>query len=488
MDEQHQVSNNSASSSSSWLMRAHFSRAVCYRPGSIVSPVPSLLPVLKASKNTSVLHRTAPDPFDTAVSEVCRRASETNHAPCVEISESNPEFCFPSPVSSSFSDSSTSCSKGTWDGFSPVRDHDPGTDLSLTPSPPFCSVSTDGFTDRQSPDLSYRKNEAAARELVCSCDMQRVPSWSHYFSSHGNEKAVLSAQKWMVDLSQLLLGERFACGNHSRLYHGIYSNSAVAVKVIRQPDENGPLADRLEQIFTQEVTILSCLHHRNVIKFIAACKKPPVLCVITEYLPGGSLRSFLHKREGRRLPTSQIVRMALDVACGMEYMHLKGVIHRDLKSENLVLSEGECLKIVDFGVSCFEAECDYRADDPGTYRWMAPEMLRHNQYTRKVDVYSFGIVLWELVTTRLPYEEMSAVQAAFAVLHKNARPSIPPDCPPPLNDLMCQCWCTDSEKRPEFWEILRTLATLERSLDGCNVPTGISPERHRFLPGCLQCE
>lgn len=318
--------------------------------------------------------------------------------------------------------------------------------------------------------------------------MLRTPSWSQHLSSAGNERAVLSAEKWMVDLSQLLLGERFATGNHSRVYRGMYKESPVAVKVIRQPEEQSLVADRLEQIFINEVSTHSVLNHRNIIKFVAACKKPPVLCVITEYLPGGSLRSFLHKREGQLLPISEVLRMALNIAAGMEYLHMKGVIHRDLKSDNLVFGEDGCVKILDFGVSCFESHCDYKADDPGTYRWMAPEMLCHKPYTRMVDVYSFGIVLWELLTARLPFEEMGAVQAAFCVLHKNLRPPVPSDCPPALEDLMRRCWSTDLSIRPEFWEIMRELSLLKHSLDTSVVASLESPQHYKSMPAWLQTE
>ncbi|KAH7424569.1 hypothetical protein KP509_11G013700 [Ceratopteris richardii] len=250
-------------------------------------------------------------------------------------------------------------------------------------------------------------------------DMARALSWSdHLASGTGNERAVLSSEIWMIDLSQLLLGERFATGMHSRIYHGMYQNMSIAVKIIHQPDENQSLAGRLEKAFMQEVNTLSSLQHPNIVKFIAACKKPPVLCVITEYLSGGSLRAFLHKREGKLLPIPHVLRLALDITYAMEYLHAKGIVHRDLKSENLVLGENDCIKVLDFGVSCFESDCNSDVHDLGTYRWMAPEMLSQKPYTRKVDVYSFGIVLWELLTTRLPYEEMGAVQAAYCVIHK----------------------------------------------------------------------
>jgi serine/threonine protein kinase len=130
------------------------------------------------------------------------------------------------------------------------------------------------------------------------------------------------------------------------------------------------------------------------------------------------LRSFLRKLECKTLPLEKVISIALDIARGLEYIHLQGIVHRDVKSENILFDGEFCAKIVDFGVACEEAYCNLIDDDPGTYRWMAPEMYKHKPYGRKVDVYSFGLVLWELVTGSLPYEDMTPVQAAFAVVNK----------------------------------------------------------------------
>lgn len=153
-------------------------------------------------------------------------------------------------------------------------------------------------------------------------------------------------------------------------------------------------------------------------QFVAACRKPPVYCVVTEYLAEGSLRAYLHKLECKYLPSEKLIAFALDIARGMEYIHSQGVIHRDLKPENVLIDKDFNLKIADFGIACEEAYCDSLADDPGTYRWMAPEMIKRKSYGRKVDVYSFGLVLWELVAGTIPYEEMNPIQAAFAVVNK----------------------------------------------------------------------
>lgn len=197
---------------------------------------------------------------------------------------------------------------------------------------------------------------------------------------------------------------------------------------------------------------------------MAACRRPPVFCVITEYLSGGSLRSFLHKREPGSVSPKEFVSIALDIARGMEYLHSQGVIHRDLKSENLLFTGDMCLKVVDFGIACEEINCDYLNEDRGTYRWMAPEVINHKPHNRKADVYSFGIVLWEIITGRAPYEDITPVQAAFAVVHKNARPTFPEHCPFAIQKLIEKCWVQNPEKRPEFWEIVSILEQFEASL------------------------
>ncbi|GJN14954.1 hypothetical protein PR202_gb01833 [Eleusine coracana subsp. coracana] len=268
---------------------------------------------------------------------------------------------------------------------------------------------------------------------------RRASSWPMRNPDNGVTKvaALEILERWTVDRSQLLIGHRFASGAYSRLFHGIYKEEPVAVKFIRQPDdgEDDELSARLEKQFTSEVTILARLQHRNVIK------------------------------ERTTLPLEKVISIALDIARGLEYIHLQGVVHRDVKPENILFDGEFCAKVVDFGVACEEAYCNVTDDDPGTYRWMAPEMYKHKPYGRKVDVYSFGLLLWELVTGSLPYEDMTPVQAAFAVVNKNLRPVIPSSCPAPLRLLIEQCWSCQPEKRPEFQQIVKILENFKTVLD-----------------------
>ncbi|CAH8386481.1 unnamed protein product [Eruca vesicaria subsp. sativa] len=297
--------------------------------------------------------------------------------------------------------------------------------------------------------------------------------WSKLFDNGGGRRvsAAEASEEYRIDTSKLFLGLRFAHGLYSRLHHGIYEDKAVAVKLITVPDddEDGCLGARLEKQFTKEVTLLSRLSHPNVIKFVGAYKDPPSYCVLTEYLPEGSLRSFLHKPENRSLSLKKLIEFALDIAKGMEYIHSRHVIHRDLKPENVLIDEDFQLKIADFGIACEEEYCDMLADDPGTYRWMAPEMIKRKPHGRKADVYSFGLVLWEMVAGAIPYEEMNPIQAAFAVVHKNIRPVVPGDCPAAMKALIEQCWSVAPDKRPEFLQIVKVLEEFADSLerDGC---------------------
>ncbi|KAG0459561.1 hypothetical protein HPP92_022689 [Vanilla planifolia] len=305
----------------------------------------------------------------------------------------------------------------------------------------------------------------------------------------GRVTALETTEKWVVDLSQLYFGDRFSFGAHSRLYRGMYKNQHVAVKVVRLPDvvddESRALAARLEKQFVRERDFLSRLSHRNVIKLSGACEMSPFFFILTEYLSGGSLRSFVNKQELKNLSLDRLISIALDVARGMEYIHSQGVIHRDLKPENILFDKNMCAIIADFGVACEAAHCDALEDDAGTYRWMAPEMIKRKPSGRKVDVYGFGLLLWVMATGCLPYDDLTPVQAAFAVVNKSMRPVIPAECPEELGTLMEQCWSSNPEKRPEFWHIVKVLEQSESSLarDGTlHLPVSVTKVDHKRKP------
>ncbi|XP_048329430.1 serine/threonine-protein kinase STY13 isoform X3 [Ziziphus jujuba] len=270
--------------------------------------------------------------------------------------------------------------------------------------------------------------------------------------------------EWTIDLKKLNMGPAFAQGAFGKLYRGTYKGEEVAIKILERPENDPEKAQLMEQQFQQEVMMLATLKHPNIVRFIGACRKPMVWCIVTEYAKGGSVRQFLMKRQNRAVPLKLAVKQALDVARGMAYVHGLGLIHRDLKSDNLLIFGDKSIKIADFGVARIEVQTEGMTPETGTYRWMAPEMIQHRPYTQKVDVYSFGIVLWELITGMLPFQNMTAVQAAFAVVNKGVRPIVPNDCLPVLSEIMTRCWDANPDARPPFTEVVRMLENAETEI------------------------
>lgn len=266
--------------------------------------------------------------------------------------------------------------------------------------------------------------------------------------------------EWTINTSLLCMGPAFAQGAFGRIYKASYNGLDVAVKILERPHSDVERAVSMEQQFVQEVVMLANLRHENVVCFVGACQKPGVWCIVTEYVRGGSLRLWLAKKRAPALRLA--VRHAVDIARGMEYLHSYGVIHRDLKSDNLLVAD-KGIKIADFGVARIEVHSEDMTPETGTYRWMAPEMMQNRSYTHKVDVYSFGIVLWELVTGNVPFQNMTAVQAASAVV-RGVRPIIPPECPDSLAKIMTSCWDVNPDVRPAFSDVLKLLEDAQLSI------------------------
>lgn len=177
---------------------------------------------------------------------------------------------------------------------------------------------------------------------------------------------------WTIDLRKLNMGDAFAQGAFGKLYRGTYNGEDVAIKILERPENDMGRAQLMETQFQQEVMMLATLKHPNIVRFIGACRKPMLWCIVTEYAKGGSVRQFLTRRSNRSVPLKLAVKQALDVARGMAYVHGLGLIHRDLKSDNLLIFADKSIKIADFGVARIEVQTEGMTPETGTYRWMAP--------------------------------------------------------------------------------------------------------------------
>lgn len=152
-------------------------------------------------------------------------------------------------------------------------------------------------------------------------------------------------------------------------------------------------------------------------------------------------------------------------ARGMNYLHNCSpvIVHRDLKSPNLLVDKNWVVKVCDFGLSRMKNSTFLSSrSTAGTAEWMAPEVLRNEPSDEKCDVYSYGVVLWELCTMQQPWGGMNAMQVVGAVGFQHRRLDIPNDMDPVISDIITKCWQTDPKLRPTFAEIMATLKPLQK--------------------------
>ncbi|KAI3968706.1 hypothetical protein MKX01_028856 [Papaver californicum] len=258
----------------------------------------------------------------------------------------------------------------------------------------------------------------------------------------------------------LTIGEKIGQGSCGTVYRGLWCGSDVALKLFSKFD----YSDDLLHSFRQEVLFMKRLRHPNVLLFMGAVASPQHLCIVTEFLPRGSLYQLL-QRGTQKLDWRRRVLMALDIARGMNYLHLCNppTVHRDLKSSNLLVDKNWTVKVGDFGLSKFKHQTFLSTlTGRGTPQWMAPEVLRNDRSDEKSDVYSYGVILWEIATQKIPWDNYNSMQVIGAVGFMNQRLDIPKEMDPGWVSIIESCWQSDPKHRPTFLELLEKLKHLQR--------------------------
>ncbi|KAI3924157.1 hypothetical protein MKX01_029692 [Papaver californicum] len=263
-----------------------------------------------------------------------------------------------------------------------------------------------------------------------------------------------------IPWSELELKEKIGAGSFGTVHRADWNSSEVAVKILMEQDFH---VERFKE-FIREVAIMRRLRHPNIVLFMGAVTRPPNLSIVTEYLSRGSLYRLLHKSGSRELlDEKRRLSMAFDVAKGMNYLHRHNppIVHRDLKSPNLLVDKKYTVKVCDFGLSRLKANTFLSSKSvAGTPEWMAPEVLRDEPSNEKSDIYSFGVILWELVTMQPPWVNLNAAQVVAAVGFKNRRLDIPNNVNPQVAELIEACWAYEPWKRPSFASIMETLKAM----------------------------
>jgi hypothetical protein len=275
----------------------------------------------------------------------------------------------------------------------------------------------------------------------------------------------------LIDHSELEISSLVGMGNFSQVRRGIWNNNLIAIKLIKgfsrteHRDANSgqrpPRQDKQKFMkdFKSEVELLSQLKHPNLVTFLGYCLEPNA--IVMEYLPQ-NLHDYLIENRGK-CESQQMIDFAYDIARGMEYLHRNSIIHRDLKSFNILLDENLNVKIADFGIARVKTNTSTMTTT-GTIAWTAPEILRHEAYNEKSDVYSYAIVLWEIVTEGdIPFEDefQSPMEAGIAVATGQIRPSLPSHTDSNWVSLLEKCWKEDPASRPSFAEIMELIKKFE---------------------------
>ena len=285
--------------------------------------------------------------------------------------------------------------------------------------------------------------------------------------------------------------EELGEGTAAHVYKGRYRSQLVAIKILKES-----LDGKHKEDFQKELNIMSALRSPHVVFFFGACLEPR-LAIVTELLENGSLYDIMTRKD-IEMHWNIVINLCVSAARAINVLHCwkPSIVHRDLKPHNLLVDTSYGVKVSDFGLARFAPSVDYPSGstDPnansqvraagidasltklrGTYIYAAPEVYRGQIFTTKADVYSFGIILWELLNRHLtsayvkPYAEYKHLRMDFQIIvqvsQKNLRPTCPVGCPAPFKTLLEQCWDADPNQRPEFVDVIRSLQEIKTLYD-----------------------
>lgn len=260
-------------------------------------------------------------------------------------------------------------------------------------------------------------------------------------------------QKFIVKYDDFKIGKLIGQGAFGKVYYAVHKPTKKKCAV--------------KKLFIHEMAGQDLISYCREVEVLVKCDSPFILpfygwsttfpyIIVTEHIPNGSLFSALHHRPlAPQLSATNKTLIAIGIASGMASLHSVGIIHRDLKSLNILLDENNLPKIGDFGLSRFQNdEASQMTADVGTSHWMAPELFETTKYTNKIDVYAFGMLMWEMYNEAAPFHGMNSVQIAFQVSKENYRPPWPDDTPSNFKAFVAKCWDQNPNNRPTFKQIL----------------------------------
>ncbi|XP_061893553.1 mitogen-activated protein kinase kinase kinase 12-like isoform X2 [Entelurus aequoreus] len=265
------------------------------------------------------------------------------------------------------------------------------------------------------------------------------PVWTMIGKAYSTEHKHDLDEAWEVPFEEISDLQWVGSGAQGAVFLGKLHGQEVAVKKVRNIKET-------------DIKHLRKLKHPNIITFKGICTQAPCYCILMEYCAQGQLYEVL--RAGRKITPSLLMDWAMAVAGGMNYLHLHKIIHRDLKSPNILITYDDGVKISDFGTSKELSDKSTKMSFAGTVAWMAPEVIRNEPVSEKVDIWSFGVVLWEMLTGEVPYKDVDSSAIIWGVGNNSLQLPVPDSCPDSFKLLLRQSWNCKPRNRPSFRQIL----------------------------------
>ncbi|KAL8625270.1 hypothetical protein ACOMHN_030028 [Nucella lapillus] len=324
-------------------------------------------------------------------------------------------------------------------------------DISSSPSPTTARSApvTPTHKHGQSVDVGYRDGtQRGFFEGLLGC---LRPVWTIIGKAAAAE--LKQQDDWEIPFESITDLEWLGSGAQGAVFLGKLCAEEVAVKKLRDIKET-------------DIRNLRKLNHPNIISFKGVCTQAPCYCIIMEYCPYGQLYEVL--RDGKEIPPALVLDWSKQIASGMNYLHSHKIIHRDLKSPNVLVAKNDVVKISDFGTSREWNEKSTKMSFAGTVSWMAPEVIRNEPCNEKVDIWSFGVVLWEILTKEIPYKDVDSSAIIWGVGSNSLHLPVPETCPEGFKLLMRQCWSGKPRNRPSFRQILMHLEIASPDLLNCN--------------------